>query len=405
MVRKRASRGKRTTAASEAIGKPGSASPGKAASNGQERRTAEGTGGRPAGSTGPPVNGQGEAPPSIFAGFFSAAELQEQAVEFLWEPWVPRKGLTLLAGLPEMGKTTLLAALVADVAGGPRLAGGHKRRHGKALLLAGEEDYASMTQPRLIAAGADPNRVKLFGQRHPGEKVEPLRLPAHLDRLEQFVREQGIGLIAFDPISRYADPGKDFNNELAVREVLDGLQLLSFRCDCPVLITRNLKKDKTGELLDRINGSAAFRDVPRSIIYLVEHPHIPGQKVIVHAKCSVAEKAKSRAFDLPRMNDVPRFRLLGEAGVTVQDAAESLTSVGARAEWRAAHLLVRGVIGNEWVESKKLLEKAREEGITPSTIWRAGAELKVQRRKVGAGPGSHWEVGPPKDGWPKDLIS
>lgn len=375
----------------------------KATEAAQKRRRGGKASKKPQPLAGPPPNGQDKTLLVNHPGFFSAADVDPEEADFLLEPWIPRKGLTVVCGFTNMGKSTFFAAVVADVTGGPRLRGGEPRPGENVLLLTGEEDIACMTVPRLIRANADRERVKFYGQYKSKEKIRRLTLPSQLSLLAQLVRELEIRLIVFDPITRYADPGIDFNNEIQTRSILDPLQDLSYEEGIPVLITRNPNKSKSDSLMDKINGSAAFRDVPRSVLFLAEDPKNSEQRVLLQEKCSISENAKAFGYELPRINRVPRFQLLREVNLTGRDVIEAFLSTGERAEWEFAHQLVRGLIGDEWIRSALLEKRATEESVSKSKLWRAKRELKVQTRKQGTGEGSWWEVGPPEGGWPPDL--
>src|SRR5262245_22066652 len=87
------------------------------------------------------------------------ADVAAQRVQWEWEPWLPRRELTLLDGDPGMAKSTLSLDLIARVTRGwpmpPASIGTIVREPETVVILSAEDDPAAVIRPPLDAAGAD----------------------------------------------------------------------------------------------------------------------------------------------------------------------------------------------------------------------------------------------------------
>ncbi|QIK38100.1 AAA family ATPase [Caldichromatium japonicum] len=89
-----------------------------------------------------------------------AAEVTAEPVTWLWDGWLAKGKLHLLAGKPGTGKTTLALGLAAIVSrGGTWPDGSRCALAGDVLIWSAEDDPADTITPRLMAGGADLRRI------------------------------------------------------------------------------------------------------------------------------------------------------------------------------------------------------------------------------------------------------
>lgn len=322
-------------------------------------------------------------------------------VEWLWEPWLPNNALSLICGDPQLGKSTLLAHLAAGVT----LRNASPTRgqpFGNAVLwIRGEEPWSMATAPRLLAAGADISRVIRHDARvQAGGKVTIGRLAAELPQLVT----AGVRLVVIDPLAALAEEGSDWTNEGSARSCLDLLMALADEHKVPIVASRNWNKRKGGGRLERIMGSAAFRDVPRAILSCIRHPLMSGQYVLCLDKWSYGGGAEPICYQLtPNGTGAPLWEQLGVSHLSADDLDSERLTGGERAEWQAAHELIRGYCEKEAAEASKIYAAGAALGIGKKAIWRASVELGIRRRRDRFGAGGHVWWSAPKDGWPEGL--
>jgi hypothetical protein len=325
-----------------------------------------------------------------------------EEITWLWEPWLPSSALSLVCGEPQMGKSTLLAHLAAGVT--LRLAEGKgaSQVRPSVLWVHGEESWGMAALPRLAAAAADCSRVL-----HP-ERLEDASRRVTVGTLAAEMPEMialGVRLVVIDPLAALCEEGADWTSEGSARSVLDTLQALAGQWKIPVLATRNWNKRKQGSRLDRISGSHAFRDVPRAILSCARDPLQSDRFVLCLDKWSYGPGTVPLCYDLDRdaKTGVPVWRQLGECRLEADDLDDERLRGGERAQWRAAHTLLRAMIPPEGIEAKKLHAEAEICGIKRTTLWRAAVELGVVMVRSGFGAAGHSQWFPPAKGWPDGL--
>ena len=94
----------------------------------------------------------------------NAASIKPEPVSWLWDGWLARGKLHILAGRPGCGKTTLGLGLAATLTAAGRWPDGARcHQPGDVVIWSGEDDPADTLVPRLLAAGADLRRVHFVG--------------------------------------------------------------------------------------------------------------------------------------------------------------------------------------------------------------------------------------------------
>lgn len=132
-------------------------------------------------------------------------------------------GLSLVAGEPGLGKSTLTVELGAAVTRGT-LEGD---RHGEprdVLIATAEDHFASVVWGRLTAAKADMDRVhRIHVEDRDGEEL--MTLPDDVAETETRCVEladagRAVALVVVDPVSAFIAGGVDTHRDAAVRRVL-----------------------------------------------------------------------------------------------------------------------------------------------------------------------------------------
>jgi hypothetical protein len=100
----------------------------------------------------------------------AAEYITEQPIRWLWDPYIPRGMVVMLDGDPGIGKSMALVQIAAnlyqhypllDQMGEPTLM---PDIDGPAatLILSAEDSLAHVMKPRLMRAGADPNKIRFL---------------------------------------------------------------------------------------------------------------------------------------------------------------------------------------------------------------------------------------------------
>ncbi len=183
-------------------------------------------------------------------------KLPKQQVQWLWPGRLTLGHLSILDGDPGLGKSMVTLDLCARISTGRAFPDGLPSGPPASVMVINAEDGARDIIPaRLSAAGADFSRVQVF-DREPGEPF--LRLPGHLDRLEETIARSGARYVVLDPILGFLDSRVNIANDQNVRAALAPLADLAIRHGCAIQMVRHLNKGQGKNALYRGLYSIGF---------------------------------------------------------------------------------------------------------------------------------------------------
>jgi hypothetical protein len=217
-----------------------------------------------------------------------ASAVRPEPVEFLDGGVIPRGKLITLAGLGGAGKGMFWANLVADLTRGRQTLGlSYKPPPAFDVLLIGCEDgYRDTVTPRLLAAGADLDRVHIVeGIRDEKGRIRPFSL-AYLDEMAAYLAAHpAIALVIIDPITGYIGrAGVKDHHDADVRTLLEPLADLANQRETTIMATKHLNKDEAKTLASRVGGSIAYVNVPRACFAVADDPKTKGRRILAPFK-------------------------------------------------------------------------------------------------------------------------
>jgi putative DNA primase/helicase len=329
------------------------------------------------------------------------------SVRWLWEPFLPLGKVTVLAGSPGLGKSMLTALLAALVSTG-RTDGALRGVPADVLLASAEDDPHDTIKPRLLAVGADLDRVHLLDLRErlpSGEAVATLvRLPHDVPEIAAKVRETGARLVVLDPVVAYLAAERSAYSEQDVREALAPLKAMAEETGCAVLVVMHLNKGEGADPLRRIGNSGAFTALARSVLLLgsdpEEHVEDGARRVLSVVKGNVGWQA-AHALAVERVVvagadeeevETAAMRLLGASHVRAEDlleAPEDRSALGAAMAW------LRDLLADGPLPARTVLDAAKRDGHAQKTVNRAKGRIGARSHKHGGQGGAWmWELPP-----------
>jgi len=132
-----------------------------------------------------------------------ASDVVPRPMDWLWEGHILRGSQELLTGIPGTGKSQIHCALVAaTTTGGLWPDGSNGVPAGNVIMLTAEDCLDQTIIPRLIAAGANRDRVFILRKIRKDNKERMFLLNEDLEELERSIKDTGdVRLITIDPIT------------------------------------------------------------------------------------------------------------------------------------------------------------------------------------------------------------
>jgi putative DNA primase/helicase len=327
------------------------------------------------------------------------SDVEMSAITWWWPSRFGIGKLGLIVGLPDEGKGQILAYLAARVTTGtawPMNEG--KAPIGNVIYIQCEDGLKDTIKPRLLAAGADPERVHLIETMMENGKERMFSLQTDLEFLRRKVTEIGdVKLILIDPIHAYLGVGKvDSFRNADVRAVLGPLTIMLEEMNIAAIgiMHFNKKTDVTNALL-RISDSLAYGAVARHVYAAVgdDDNGNNGRKLLVRAKNNLAKRDNDRtlAYHFNEKyvgNDPTTGAAIYAPFITFDDeyvdvtASEAMSAAAENKEPgardRAKTLLSDLLASGKPIDAKEIEGMAKAEGIAKRTLMRAKDALKVK---------------------------
>jgi len=291
---------------------------------------------------------------------FADLDLLLPTVTWLWEPWLPRGMITLLAGEPGVGKSALALAIAAAVMQMAPWPDRVPREAEPGLVVWTETESAhAITRERATAWGVPKDKLLI-----PATSDDPLAkiwLDGREEGWEAVEREaqrDGVDLLVLDSL-RGAYRGDE--NASANIELLNRLAGLAQQTQIAILVVHHLRKRGMldgGKIdLDRVRGSSAIVQLPRCVWALDRpDPLTPEHMRLQQIKNNLARYPDPCGFEI------------SDRGITFCDAPTEPQVETQRG--KAADLLL-ALLKDGPMPAADIYEEGKGAGISQRTLQRA----------------------------------
>lgn len=324
-------------------------------------------------------------------------------LRWLWQLRVVLGGLTLLAGREGIGKSTVAVDLAAQVTRGV-LTGEHYGTPRTVIYVDSEDARDYTIVPRLVAAGADLDRVIFLDAVTVDGDQDSLILPLDTDRLAAAVVEHDAVLVVLDAATSVIDGRLDGDKDRQMRQGLEAIaRNVGERTGAAVLGIVHFGKRDSNDTGKLILGSIAWSQVTRSTL-AVARDDDTGDLVVS------ATKANLSPGDVPSLavrivphqvntsdgvTSVGKVQWLGETEHDARDLlgsqdADERTERDEAVEWLTGYLIEHGGAA----PAADVFKAAKADHIAERTLQRARQRAGVTSERRGFGQGAMWSYDP-----------
>jgi hypothetical protein len=316
-----------------------------------------------------------------------ASTIKPSPLPMIWRGRIPVGALTVIAGKPGLGKSTLATTIAADISADGLTA----------IISDLEDDLAGVVRPRLEVGGAMLERVHLI----PPEAAPVL--PADLSRLYGLITQTKASCLLLDPIGAHFRPERRVHDRPTLRELVQ----LARDTRCAIIgVHHTVKSSIDGTALGAIGGpSGGLAGTARAVYVYGYDPNDEDRRALACAKINGVEEPPTMIFehDTVELDYGPdlgagALRFVGESDAHAKDALKRGKSRTER-DGECGEWLTKFLADGE--EGKRQVSEVKREGTGIGFAWatlrRVAVGLQIERQKVGFGSDGFWTWGLPAD--------
>jgi hypothetical protein len=324
-------------------------------------------------------------------------------IRWLWLNRFALGKVSMVGGIPGLGKSQLMAKIAACVSTGTLWPDNTKCEFpGSVLMLSCEDDIADTIRPRLEAVHANLKNIEVIKATKDDDVTRGVSLIEHIDEIEKVIMaRRDVRLLIIDPITAYLDR---INTNMAseVRSALTSVQLLTETYDLSTIIVSHFfnKSNGHGNAINAFTGSTAFPGLVRTAFIVANgQEDKEGLRLFAQAKTNhtpaptLAFRVNTKKLSSGIIAPYVEF----EQGTVDVTADEILSSViqGRKPQARnEAEEFLRKALEHGPVPANDVKEQAEAKGISEQTLRRTREALNIKPKKVGFGDKSEriWEL-------------
>lgn len=338
---------------------------------------------------------------------YRAQHIKTRDLEHLWPGVLYIGKPTLLVGDPGLGKSLLTVDVAARCSSGRAWPlGAENSSAGEVLMCSAEDDPADTIVPRLIAAGADLNRitffeaVREFDDQTQDERTVALSLDRHLCHIETIAADRAgkLRLLIIDPVAAFLG-ATDSHKNAEIRSLLGSLARIAAQHRFSVLVVSHLTKATQTNAVYRISGSLAFVAAARACYAVVRDPEDPLRRLVLPVKNNLASDLGGFSYSINVADNDAPYVEWGSDEVTAQ-TAEGILGLGATSTHSATAAVddrvkkvcewMKVQLAGEAQRAQDMWRRSEHEGFSKRDMNRAKKLLGVKGDKKGYQGDWHW---------------
>ena len=337
-----------------------------------------------------PADKETEKPKSLGLRVLKSSQVQPELIEWLWKDRIPLGKLTLFSGNPDVGKSLVSLDVAARLSCGKDFPDG-KNTLGACdvLILAAEDDPADTIVPRLMAAGADLDRIHLLDGTNVSDMERSFALDSDVQLLREHLAENPeIRLVIVDPISNYLGSA-ELNKETELRKVLTPLVNVARDAECAVLTIAHFNKQLGTDAIHKVGGAVGLVGIQRMAWAFTKNPDDPDARLMLRIKGNISANSKGLGYRTSGKEIsiqgqpavLPVVEWLGESAETADNILQISSDPEARSARNISNWLREFLKDGEQPASEVFKEAEKKFGNAGDRVRRASEQLNVAKRQ------------------------
>lgn len=332
-----------------------------------------------------------------------ASELKPKPINWIWNGWIAGGKFHLLAGVAGTGKTTISLALASSITTGGWFPDGTKAPKGNVVVWTGEDDVCDTLTPRLMAMGADLDKVHFIQGMKTGNAERPFEPSSDMPFLKNAIEKIGdVKVLIIDPIVSVVKGDSHKNAE--VRKDLTPLVQMAEQVGFAIIGITHFSKGTSGrEPIERITGSLAFGAVARVVLVASKTKNEDGDdiRIFLRAKSNIGVDEGGFEYSLESTttdNSIETSRVRwgslieGSARELLGEAEEESDGGGGI---KGCMSLINDLLAYGEVTAIQMEKDCKGAGYSFATMRRAKKQLGIESQKRGMGSKGVWMWMPP----------
>lgn len=333
-----------------------------------------------------------------------ASSVEPEPLFWLWEYRIPLGKLTVFFGMPDVGKSTISIDIAARGTKGLPWPDS-PNTHGPfgVLMLISEDDRHDIVVPRLMAAGADLDKIHfaiqtIITSKKTGLTAErQIALDSDLDNVEKLlINHPDIKLVIIDPLGSYLGKMKK-NNEEDIRKLLLKMKELAERMKVAIISMDHFNKNIEQAALHRLSGAGALSAIPRAVWAFVKDQDDPDKlnRLMLNAKLNVVSEAKkaglsyrigSSNFEIKNVaSSQPKIEWQGKNEGDLDEILKRRNDPEKSQLGKCSKWIEERFAGNKRVFTRDILADGENAGFSEMTLRRAMRKLNTKAVKTTGG--------------------
>jgi len=308
----------------------------------------------------------------------SAGRVRPGKQEWLIDYRIPLHEITFLEGATGVGKSSLIIRLISDFSSGRRMGtrGGHGRLN--ILVIQTEGHLENSFVPRLIACGADMDRIKLLNASGSEETLH-LDEQRYVDWLKDQLVAYDTNILIIDPLLQFAGD-IDFNRGKEAPNWLNMLQRMCREMKITGIFTRHWTKNSENAVLYRGGGVVGMTGVVRAQSAVIQDPNDEDKKYWVTTKMNEGARSdslpmsyytnKDLSVDWGKIENID-IEGMSRAAVNQNEATDHRKEMDD---------FVKSSLNGKGMTHEQLMKQAEVDGRSPDEVERSMKRLNIIER-------------------------